>query len=196
MSCKITIVKAFPYRAEGAEEFSNTYMLTGATPANAAAWEALYEGMRAEESTLWFNDTTQPHIVAGYGYDSFAHDAVSVWSTRETVPVHGVLAGVTTQVRAPGDAAMLASWKLDRRNSKGKTVYLHKYYHGALATAGGGDSLAGVQKVALDAVATVLMDGTLPNGRKICDPLGNIPISGGAKDYITTRTLKRRGKRP
>jgi hypothetical protein len=40
-----------------------------------------------------------------------------------------------------------------------------------------------------------MWDGTFLAGRKICDKDGNVPIGAAVSPYVTTRTLKRRGKR-
>jgi hypothetical protein len=41
-----------------------------------------------------------------------------------------------------------------------------------------------------------MIDGTLPGGAKYCGPQGAVLSAPEASQWLTTRTLKRRGKRP
>lgn len=192
----ITIVKAFTYRGVSGEEWSNTYMLSGSTPADSTAWRALFDAIVAQEKTLYTSATS---VTRGYGYDKVpAKGDHAIWSvdlrpSSTTVP--GTLS-TGTGVRAGGDAANWIRWSLNRYNTHGKRVYLRKYFHDAMMVAGGGDTVYATQKTAYDAFGAFMFGGTLTGSRTIVDKLGNVPIASASSQYITTRTLKRRSKRP
>jgi hypothetical protein len=191
----ITLVKRFPYRGDASEEFSNTYHLTGSIPADSAAWKTLADALIAEEKKVYESDVT---VIQAYGYDSDADDATAVWSydylgAGASVPGTGSFTGV----RCPGDAAAWVRWKTSRLNTKGKPIYLRKYFHCVEYLSGSPDTLVTGQKTALEAFGTKLMDGTFTSARKIRSQHHDETIvASGASTYITTRTLKRRGKRP
>jgi hypothetical protein len=194
----LTIVKRFTYRTDASEEFSNTYHLTGSVPADAAAWRTLFNALVVVEKAVY--DSTVS-VIRGYGYDSDADDATAVWSVDLTVspdtPVAGTLV-VSGAVRTPGDCAVWARWKTSRLNTKGKPIYLRKYFHPAWATgAGSAENVIPAQTTALNALGAKLQDGSFAEARTIT-ARGHTDtiVNHGASTWSTTRTLKRRGKRP
>lgn len=203
----LTIVKEFTYEGV-AEEWSNTYWLTGSVPADATAWRALFDAVVLKEKPCFDTNTT---VIRGYGYaDNTGHrsgdtGAVSpaVWTvdlkTSPEVVVHGTLAtAATTHPDAPGDAANWVRWRTSRNNTKGKPIFLRKYFHGVHTNGvGSSDYPYSVQKTNLIALGLAMQDGTLPGARKVTAAgQTDVITSYGANTYITTRTLHRRGKRP
>lgn len=189
----LTVIKRFSYRGDATEEWSNSYLLTGSTPASSAAWRTLFDALVTQEKTLypgWHS------VVAGYGYDSADDDRVAVWSVDLTVSPNTPVAGTFSSADgvAPGDCAMWVRWGLDRMNTKGKRVYLRKYFHGVQHQAGG-DLVSSAQKTAAVAFGEKLRDGSFASGRLITDALGTALVGTGASTFVTTRTLKRRSKR-
>jgi hypothetical protein len=192
VAVRLTIVKKFTYRGAD-EEFSNTYHFTGANPADTAAWDALSTSIRTQERTVY---TPAVKIQRVYGYNSGADSAVYVqhWEL-DTTNTPGTLAAGTS-IPAPGDAAVWLRQPLAILNSKGKRIFLRKYFHDARLNAAGGDTVFAAQKTALVAFGAFLRGSTIPDTRRVCDKNGNVPTGDAASDFITTRTLKRRGKRP
>ena len=193
----ITIIKSFPYRGV-AEEYSNQYWFTGAVPADATAWRALFDALVTAEIPIYKADV---EVVGGYGYDSDLDGAVAVWSLDLTVspevPVAGTHA-IGTSPSSAGDSAVWVRWKTSRLNTKGKAIYLRKYFHpGYPLSAALGDEIWTGQKTALLALGTKLDDASFIDARTIT-ALGQTDtiLSHGASSYLTTRTLKRRGRRP
>jgi hypothetical protein len=140
-------------------------------------------------------------VIRGYGYDSDADDAIAVWSVDLTVAPNSPVAGTCSTSAAqilPGDDAVWARWKTSRLNSNGKPIYLRKYFHPALADQGGtADNVTTAQKAALVAFGTKLRDGSFAEARTItARGHTDVVTVSGASTYVTTRTLKRRGKRP
>ena len=194
----ITLIKTLDYRA-AVEEWSNHYHLTGTPPSSPSAWRTLFDALVAAEKTLYNGGVT---VIGGYGYDDDATTAHAVWSVDLRVtpdtPVGGTFA--TTGHQFPGDAAAWCRWKLNRNNSKGKPIYLRKYFHGALGlvspTGDQTDTILAAQVTAYAAFATLLDTGAGVGGTHIRDTGGASIVSNGCSSFITTRTLKRRGKRP
>src|SRR5215471_18176897 len=95
-----------------------------------------------------------------------------------------------------GDQAGWIRWSLNRFNTHGKRIYLRKYFHASGVASGGGDALAANTKTVYDAFGAFMFGGTLLGSRTLVDKFGNVPIASASSQYITTRTLKRRAKRP
>lgn len=186
-------VKSFTYRDQP-EEFSNRYHFNGAMPDTWLNWKIFMDFLNAEERKIYTNDVT---IVRGYGYVNDDSPAVAV--IDYTVPPATVVPGTlahTDQPKAPGDIAATVRWETGQLNSRGRKIYLRKYYHGVVLDFADFDKLDGNQKAAINTLAGVLTNGTMPGGAVLAGPHG---VTAGAhlvNQFVTTRTLKRRGKRP
>lgn len=93
---------------------------------------------------------------------------------------------------------MWCRWKTARTNSRGKPIYLRKYYHGVMVGGSdepGRDEVNHTQRDALQLTAEYLLAGSAA-WPPLAGPDGVIPGSIATSRFITTRTLKRRGKRP
>lgn len=191
----ITLIKQMPYRGNLNEKWSNHYMLTGTTPADATAWRALFDALVLEEKKCYPN---QVKVVGGYGYNSVADNATAVWTVDLNVtpntPVSGTMTGTGSLMS--GDQAAWVRWGLDRFNSKGKRIYLRKYFHGIYLDSSDPDKILAGESTVLAAFGTKLRDGSFSGGRMITDRLGTAVVGAAASTWVTTRTLKRRGKRP
>jgi len=191
----LTVIKRFPYRGDSNEEYSNKYLLTGTTPSDSSAWRTLFDALVAQEKTLYPSLVT---VVRGYGYNDPDPLANSVWSVDLTVSPNTPVAGTYTVggTRCPGDAAVWVRWGLDRFNTKGKRVYLRKYFHPAYNDGTLYDPVHSAWITAGNAFGAKLQDGSFVDGRKVTDHLGTALVGHASCTYVTTRTLKRRGKRP
>ena len=190
----ITLVKKFTYRGDATEEFSNTYHFTGSVPSDATAWLALMNALATQEKTIYPSSVS---VIRAYGYatDNPADD--SVWASGAITPIAGTLT-LSGAPLAPGDSAVWCRWKTSRNNSKGKAIYLRKYFHPAvMQSTTQPDDVYGTQYTALQAFGTKLMDGSFDSGRTLtAQTHDDTLISRASSLFITTRTLKRRGKRP
>lgn len=190
----ITLVKKFTYRGDNTEEFSNTYRLTGSVPADASAWNTLMDALILQEKTCYSNAAS---VVRAYGYatDVEGDDAVYV-RDMSGAPVAGTLSGSGGQAIA-GDQAAWLRWKTSRTNANGKPIYLRKYFHAGYAASGDPDTILAGWKTNLQAFGTKLFDGSFTDARTIRS-IGHAETITvrAASSYLTTRTLKRRGKRP
>lgn len=194
----LTVIKRFTYRGDANEEFSNTYWLSGSPPTSDADWRTLFDALVTQEKTVLDSSAS---VIRGYAYNDDADGAHAVWSVDLRVspntPVAGTLTRGSCQV-CPGDDAVWARWGLDRFNTLGKRVYLRKYYHPGLTSGADADTICAAQKTALVALGAKLSDGSFAGSRVLLDRkhTGASIVSHGASSYVTTRTLKRRGKRP
>lgn len=203
----LTVIKRFTYRGDATEEWSNTYWFSGSVPADDAAWLTLFTALATQEKTLYTSGTS---IVRAYGYnDDTGHygepprpnPAPAVWVRDLTIAPNTPIPGTYTSsggVAFPGDAAAWVRWKTSRLSEKGKAIYLRKYYHDVEHNyTVGPDSLKPAQVSAYAAFGTKLRDGSFADSRTLTAAGHSDTLVGsGVAPYVTTRTLKRRGKRP
>lgn len=193
----ITLTKSFVYRGQSGEEWSNRYWFDGPDPQTYNQWLAVVDDLIAIEKHCYGAPSA---VVFAYGHNDNTPGAASVFSVDYRVPPLAPIGGVLpiTTCGMAGDQAGLIEWKTDRRSSKGKPVYLRKYMHDGNLPALGGDLIA---QNTLDAYnlfatqcATAVLGGSVYTLRSQAHS-GAI-VSHGGSIYVTTRTLKRRGKRP
>jgi hypothetical protein len=190
----IVSVKSFTYRDVAGEEWSNRYHFQGDAPSDAAGWRDLCDDFATlEKATL----TTQVSIIRFLCYES---DGSSTVYSYDLAAFGGVVAGTWalgagSQGWVSGDVAYLIRWNTGRLSSKGKPVYLFKYYHGGASS----DSDRDKPPASLEAVMATFgntvrsSSGSWPG---LADKNGDEPVGYLAETYLTTRTLKRRGRRP
>jgi len=192
MAASVTLVKRFQYRGAN-EDFSNTYHLD-ATPGDATQWKLLADAVWALEKGPI---STNVNLVHGYGHHNDTDPAVWSWdySTDPAGPFPGTFPE-TGCAPAPGDAACWARWDTGRYTSKGKKIYLRKYFHRVMLNTTGGDAIKTGQVTALQTYAAGMLT-LAAGGAHFAGPDGvRPPGPTAASSYATTRTLKRRGKRP
>ena len=189
----IVLVKAFTYR-DAYEEFSNRYHFTSSGTSSYQEWKGL------ADAWIQIEKPTQPPDVSwvrAYCYDAGVDH--SILQIDYTVPPNVLVVGTFVDpglTRAAGDVAAHIRWDTNTLNSRGKRIYCRKYMHAVWGEPTDGDQLLGSQKTAFEAFAAKCIDGTLPQSARYCAPQG-APLQAPFVDtYLTTRTLKRRGKRP
>lgn len=189
----IVIVQSFSYRS-APEEFSNKYHFAGPAPGDDASWLTLANALVAVAKACFSAKTT---FVRAYGYND--GDKPSIWSHDWTVPgppVAGTLLPGSSP-EFPGDVAATVRWDTPKRNSKGKHVYARKYFHDIYGQGSSEpDRLSAGQSTAMLAFARSCVDGTVSSVFHLCLPDGSPASNPAVAYYTTTRTLKRRGKRP
>ena len=189
----ITAIKTFTYRG-APEEWSNTYHFVGDAPSNPADWRALCDEFAAQEPACYPATVT---LVRFLCYEDTDNDSVYTYHLADFGgELPGQLATTGAVIEAPGDDAVWFAVDTGKRNSKGKPIWLRKYIHGALIKDGSPDEPTDLQKTKLQAVVDFMIaaSGDWPGW---ADPHGDAPTGGTrVSSFITTRTLKRRGKRP
>ena len=188
----IVLVQKFTYR-DADEEFSNRYHLNGDAPSDDAGWQAVADGIWDAISDVMLSSV---HLVRAYGYTSDTTHAVATidYTVTPLTPSPGTLSGSGSI--APGDAAVTCRWSTGRTSSSGKPIYLRKYWHPALADSTDHDLVSSAQKTALDNAGTGLLAEIGSTGLFMAGPDGVVPTGSHADQWVTTRTLKRRGRRP
>lgn len=188
----IVLVQSFTYR-DAPEEWSNRYHFTGTAPADVTGWHDLAVALFTLVKPCLPATNT---LVRAYGYLNDTDHAVA--TVDFTVSPYTPIAGTATVSGnvAPGDAAMTVRWKTDRLTSKGKPIYLRKYFHGVLLNTADTDKIAAAQETALSTFATAVLSDWGSTSSHLAGPDGVTPHAPAASIWATTRTLKRRGRRP
>jgi hypothetical protein len=160
-------------------------------------WKAITDALVAAEKALYPAGTT---VIYAAGYTSDTGPAV--YTRDYTISPDSPVAGTYspgTNIAATGDDAAWVRWFCGQTNSRGKKIYIRKYFHGVYAGPSGGDGLATTQKSAYQTFANLLQSGLAVTGyttRHVCDKNGHVATSNNVVTYITTRTLKRRSGSP
>lgn len=191
----LTIVKKMQYRNFSDEEWSNTYHFNGGTPADSAAWKALADAVILDEKTCFKSYCS---VVRAYGHE--ASNPISVWTYNYETgsgAVPGTLVPGSSYYPMAGDQAGVLEWETADFTSRGKRIYLRKFMHaGAMEADAQGDTLHPDYADALDAFGAAWVSGYISSTYVIAGPQGAAGSSPKHLPYVTTRTLKRRGKRP
>lgn len=189
----ITLVKTFTYRGNP-EEWSNSYHLDG-TPADRAAWISLANGLFGDEAQVYGGAV---HGARALCYDNSDNAALfTLVCGGELSSVAGV-AGAGGNTTMAGDEACVLSWNTGLNGSTGKAIWLRKYYHGAFVQPDPNQDYIGSDTAtALTSLGNFLLGNDLGGGVHYADKNGRRPDGPIRVDeFVTTRTLKRRGKRP
>jgi len=190
----LTIVKSFVYRGDATEEFSNTYHFKNPPPGDDSSWTVVLNDVLNKEVTIF---PAWVSFVRAYGYDSDDPKAHHVFFHDWTVPgppPAGVL--LETGNRMAGDQAACVRWKTARLNSRGKPIYLRKYLHGGFVDPTISDNLAASYVTALTAYADQATGVNAIHGGLRSRTHDETVADGAPIGFVTTRTLKRRGRRP
>lgn len=192
-AAKVTLVKVMTYRGDPNEEWSNSYHLDAA-PADRAGWVTLVEALAALERHVYNAGSV---ITRAAVYDDGDNPATYVLSA---VAEGFALAGdypVTGVSFFAGDQADTIGWDTGLRGSSGKPIWLRKYFHGGVERSDLPDSLPNDFIAVLQTFGNALKDTAIDAGIHFADKNGRRPDGPARVDpYSTTRTLKRRGRRP
>jgi hypothetical protein len=191
----LTLEKSFTFRGVR-EIWGNAYHLD-IVPRDASDWSTLSGQVWALEAAFLPADV---QIETFYGHNP-GTPPVLVYEHDQPPPGPGGSGGTYVpggaQPGCPGDCAMWVRWSTTQKNSLGKPIYLRNYYHGVHSDNTGLDVVASGQKTALQALGTAFTNGITVNGITFrrAGPRGAVAQGSTVGNYITTRTLKHRGKR-
>jgi hypothetical protein len=186
---KLVVQKSFTYRG-AAEEYANIYHFSGTQPADQAAWQSFADAVKELERPIFTSLVTH---TTWLGYNDGSETADYTGAHTGTLTGSGTFAG---SAPAPGDVASWVRWSTGDRSSQGKPIFLRKYFHPAYISTAGGDAVVSSWRTAAATYAAAMTAGGLAGTAKICRPNGHVGVTGLACTNATTRTLKRRGRRP
>lgn len=191
----LTVTKSFPYRGDVTEEFSNTYHFKNAPPTTTAQWDGIRQSMVTAEQALFPASVKWTRV---YGYNSNDPNAHHVYAFDYGAagPPGAYIPSPADEHLMAGDQAVCLAWKTDRLNSRGKPIYLRKYFHSAYTRLVDPDAVTGewINKGNAFGAGAVSIQ-TVWGGLRSRSTDDNV-VSFEVLPWVTTRTLKRRGKRP
>lgn len=195
--CGLIIIKEMDYRERTDEEWSSIYWLTGGIPLDDNAWLALANEIVTAEKECYASSSK---VIRAYGYNDNTEDRYAVWAydwKLQAAPIPGTLTSAAGEKLYAGDQAGMVWWRTTRRNSRGKWIYLRKYFHDGFTSSADHDQIGGATNQAYTQFGLKMSNGSLSNGRIIRSQTQDEVITRTeASQWVTTRTLKRRGKRP
>ena len=108
--------------------------------------------------------------------------------------------GVVGVLVDSGDTAQWIRWSTDQLTERGKPIYLRSYFHpGYPSSTVGPDQVAASWQTAAQAFGDAWITG-YDDGDSVlhhrAGPHGVVGLVATPSEFVTTRTLKRRGKRP
>lgn len=190
----ITLEKSFTYRG-GREHWANTYHLDQ-VPGSAGVWDTLAAQIWNLEKLFLTADVQFERL---YGHTPgtppiLVHEADQA-PAGEGGPA-GAFVPTVAQHPTPGDAAMWVRWGTTQKSVLGKPIYLRNYYHAACWETNV-DQLAGGQIAELQNLGNAFVAGLSVSGVTFrrAGPRGAVAQNSSVGPFITTRTLKSRGKR-
>jgi hypothetical protein len=192
----ITTVKSFTYRDVAGEQWSNSYHFDAIPPSNPTTWKIVVDALATHEATAL---PTGTKIVQAYGYDTDDPLASSVFGWNYTAAGDeklGAAGPPGDAQKIAGDQALMFWAKTDQLNTKGRNIFLRKYWHGGYALAADQDKISATYKSTLQTFVDALVAGTiveLGHWRAQREP--STILAHGVDPWVTTRSLKRRGKK-
>jgi len=197
-STGITLIKQFSYRGDAFEQWSNTYWFQEPAPNNALEWDSVWvELWNIESLAIPLNSK----LVQVYGYDDRTYGSHAVFDHLVEPGLAGQFPVPPSGIDFAGDQAAMVGWKtLRKTNPGGKWIYLRKYLHDGFVKSVSPDFLEDSYFAALNTYAGQIQSfrGGLVAAPSKDDPTPPIDTIQSIRvpDYVTTRSLKRRGKRP
>lgn len=193
----LTLEKSFTYRGQR-EHWSNAYHVDQ-VPASTAQWDALASKIQSLEAMCFPADV---QFERSYGHTPGTPPVLvyeGEWPPAGEGGAPGTFVPGATAHPAPGDAAIFVRYGTTQKNSRGKPIYLWNYYHGVYFDAAAADFQDAAQKGFFNTLGQVMVSGldTGVSGTPIfhrAGPRGAIAQNHKVGDFITTRTLKHRGK--
>jgi hypothetical protein len=190
----LTIEKSFTYKG-AREHWSNAYHLDQ-VPSSQSQWQALATEVVNFEQAFMPADVQFEHY---YGHEP-GTPPILVWEFDEAPAGEGGAAGSwvpgPSYPPCPGDAAGWVRYGTTQKNTLGKPIYLRNYYH-AIHHDATPDKVSVQQATLMGQLATAWVNGIAAGGTTFrrAGPRGAVAQNHVVGEFITTRTLKHRGRR-
>jgi hypothetical protein len=189
----VVLYKTFAYRG-ATEEWGNTYHFTGTAPSDPAGWRSLVDALVLLEKTVLATFVTIERAICYENTDDssvYSYDLSAFAGT-----VHGTYDPTSSSDRVQeGGTSYMCRWDTGRRSSKGKAIYLRKYWHPAMAASADPDAVSGFLLSRTTAFATNVLasSGAWPG---LAGPDGVAPVGHLAQTYTNYRDLRKGRRRP
>lgn len=189
----VVLYKTFTYRGND-EEWGNTYHFVGDAPSSPSDWRDLVDDLVTLEKTVLWNEVTIERAIC---YEDTDHSSVYSYDLSAFA---GTVAGTINAVSesaAPqeGGTSYMARWDTGRRSTKGKPIYLRKYWHPALSGAFTPDVIvSGVVTLVSTFASNVMSSSSSWPG--LAGPDGVAPVGYLAQTYANYRDLRKGRRRP
>jgi len=189
----LTLEKSFGYRGER-EHWVNTYHMDQVPP-QAGDWSNLADAVWALESKFLDSGT---QLEWAYGHTA-GTPPVLVWEKDYPPLGEGGLAGTyvpaANEHPGAGDTAVWIRYGTTQKSVLGKPIYLRNYYHRPYSV--GVDDVATAQKDFMLALGAQWVAGFTVGQvtYRRAGPRGAVAQNYAVSVFVTTRTLKHRGKR-
>jgi hypothetical protein len=193
LPARVTLIKAFSYR-DAEEEWSNTYGLGGAAFADYAAMLACAATLANYERNVYAATSRVVRAIIYQPGAIISTRTIQFLAEVGSEPT-GLLSPSGSFVKWAGDQAGWIRGKIGT-STKGKPVYVRKYFHDGFSLLGDSDETMSDWRGAAMTFAGQLQSGTAGSGRPWVGPDGETVTLLDRSKYVTTRTLKRRGRRP
>jgi hypothetical protein len=190
----LTIEKSFTYRG-AREHWDNVYHLDQ-IPTSSAQWQALGDLVAGKEQACLPSNV---QIERYFGHTP-GTPPVLVFELDQPPVGEGGPAGaytpIATEHQVPGDGAIWVRYGTTQKTSLGKPIYLRNYYH-CVFYDGAADTFSPRQATNFNAMAADWVAGINASGTTFrrAGPRGAVAQNHAVSTFITTRTLKRRGRR-
>lgn len=190
---RVVSIKQFTYRGV-AEQWSNSYHFDGTPPATDAAWLTAVTALSTKERAFLPASTTALRYVAYLSHATHIEYAIGDVGASFGL---GTMAAISGGIQLPGDAAFTVRARVvGRWTDKGKPVYCRKFFHAPISTVTPADTLATAQSTAAKTALDAMVAGTGMTLGRWVHPDGGTLAPVEVSPLVTTRTLKRRSKRP
>jgi hypothetical protein len=189
----VVLYKTFTYRGVP-EEWGNTYHFVGDPPSNPAGWRALVDDLVTLEKSILDTHVTIERAICYEDTDDssvYSYD-LSAFGGTVAGTFGASAAGASPQ---EGGTSYMARWNTGRVSSKGKAIYLRKYWHPAISVDFAPDVVVAALVTLVSAFASDVMavSGDWPG---LAGPDGVAPVGFLAQTYTNYRTLKKGRRRP
>lgn len=190
----LTVEKSMTYRGVR-EHWSNAYHFDQVPPSS-AAWDSIRSDIVFAESVFLDADVQFERV---YGHEP-GTPPILVYEVDYPPTGEGGLAGAYVpqagEYQAPGDAAGWIRWGTTQKTSLGKPIFLRNYYHAMYVTSNG-DQIVQRQHDGMLALGQELQSGVIYGGTTFrrAGPRGAVAQNHAVSTWVTTRTLKHRGRR-
>lgn len=189
----VVLYKTFSYRGSP-EEWGNTYHFTGDAPSTPADWRSLVDALVALEKTVLDVAVTIERAICYENTDDssvYSYDLSAFGGTVAGTYSHGAASAVPQE----GESSYMARWDTGRRSTKGKPIYLRKYWHPAFSQPTTPDLIDTTLKglVGTFASSVLASSGSWPG---LAGPDGVAPVGHLPATYTNSRDLRKGRRRP